>query len=114
MLSVEGSRGLAEVPKKDKSSIVNERTGGRRSRSLGAGALEGLLEANKDLHEVVKSDFKSRPLDLEGNVAKDQHIVDSQSEEVDSGEEKTREVRTCEVIIVIDCQRNKDCRSGPK
>jgi hypothetical protein len=44
VLSVQRSRGLSEVPKMEKSSIVEEETGGRISRSSGAGASEGLSE----------------------------------------------------------------------
>jgi hypothetical protein len=109
---VQGSQGLVKVPKKEKSSIVEENIGGRRSRSLGARDSKGFPEENKDLHEVVKRDFKSKPLDLEGHMEKDQQIVDSQSKEVESGEENTREVRTHEVITTVDRQRNEDHRSG--
>jgi hypothetical protein len=49
------------------------------------------VEANKDLHEVAKSDIKSRPLDMEGNMEKDHCITYSQSEEAYLGEEKTHE-----------------------
>jgi hypothetical protein len=50
-------QGLVEVPKIVKSSIIEEETGGRRSRGSGARTLRGLLRANKYLHEVTKSDF---------------------------------------------------------
>jgi hypothetical protein len=54
-LSVQRSRGLAEVPKLKKSSIVEEKTGGRQSRNSGIGNSKGSTRANKDLREVVKS-----------------------------------------------------------
>jgi hypothetical protein len=41
----------------EKSSIVEEETGGRRSRGSGVGTSEGFPEENKGLHEVTKSDF---------------------------------------------------------
>jgi hypothetical protein len=56
-ISVQSSRGLAEVSKKEKSSIVGEEIGGRSSRSLGVETSEGLLEENKGLREVAKSNF---------------------------------------------------------
>jgi hypothetical protein len=57
---------------------------GTRSSQKELGTLEVFKPSkfageNKDLREVTKSDFKSRPLDLEGHMAKDQCIVDSQS-----------------------------------
>jgi hypothetical protein len=49
-------------------------------------------EQAKDLREVMKSDFKSIPLDLEGHVEMDWCIIDLQSEEVELRGDKTREV----------------------
>jgi hypothetical protein len=69
-LSVQRILGLDEVPRMEKSSIVNVETGGRRSRGSGEGTLKGLSEANEGLHKVVGSDFKSIPLDMEEHVAK--------------------------------------------
>jgi hypothetical protein len=98
----------------EKSSIVEEKTGGRISRSSGAGTLEGLSEANKDLHEVTKRRFQSRPLDLEGHVARDQCITNSRLEKAESRGERTHEVRTRDLIIVVDHEKNEDHRYGPK
>jgi hypothetical protein len=47
VLSVQRSRGLAEVPKMEKSPIVKEETGGRRSRGSGEGTSEGLWEKTR-------------------------------------------------------------------
>jgi hypothetical protein len=47
VLSVKRSRGLSEVPKTVKSSIVEEETGGRRSRGSGARTSEGFREKIK-------------------------------------------------------------------
>jgi hypothetical protein len=44
VLSVQRSRGLAEVPKMKKLPMIKEETGGRRSRGLGEGTLKGLRE----------------------------------------------------------------------
>jgi hypothetical protein len=47
VLSVQRIRGLAEVLKMEKSSIVKEETGGRRSRGSGEGTSEGLREQTR-------------------------------------------------------------------
>jgi hypothetical protein len=92
VLSVQRIRGLVEVLKMEKSSIIKEETCGRRSRGSGGGTLEGFLEANEGLREVVGSDFKSRPLDLEGHMEKNQCITNLRPEETELGEERTPEV----------------------
>jgi hypothetical protein len=61
-------------------------------REVGRRNFRRFVEANKDLREVAKSDFKSRPLDLEGCMAKDQCIIDSRLEEAESRGDRTREV----------------------
>jgi hypothetical protein len=114
VLSVQRNLGLVEVPKTEKSPIVEEKTGGRRSRISREGASKGFLEAKKDLREVAKGDFKSKPLDLEGCLARDQHIIHSRSEKVESREERTREVQTHDSITVVDRKKNEDHRSSPK
>jgi hypothetical protein len=48
-------------------------------------------ENAKDLREVTKRDLKSRPLDMEGHVARDRCIIDSQSEEEELRGDKTHE-----------------------
>jgi hypothetical protein len=55
-LSVQRSRGLAKVPKTVKSSIIEEETGGRRSRGWEQ-ELGRFSRENKDLREVAKRDF---------------------------------------------------------
>jgi hypothetical protein len=78
--------------KTKKSSIVKEKTNDRRLRGLGGRNSESLQRENKDIREVVKSDFKSRSLDLEGHLAKDQQITDSQVRKVELGGERTRDI----------------------
>jgi hypothetical protein len=48
-------RGLSKVPKIQKSSIVEEKTGDRISRSSGEGASKGLSREKKDLREVRRA-----------------------------------------------------------
>jgi hypothetical protein len=47
VLSAQRSRGLVEVQKMEKSPIVKEETGGRRSRGSGEGTSEGLRERTR-------------------------------------------------------------------
>jgi hypothetical protein len=47
VLSAQRSRGLVEVQKMEKSPIVKEETGGRRSRGSGEGTSEGLREQTR-------------------------------------------------------------------
>jgi hypothetical protein len=62
----------------------------------------------------MKRYFKSKPLDLEGCIAKDQCIIDSQLEEAESRGDRTREFRTCDSITTIDHEKSMDYRYGPE
>jgi hypothetical protein len=108
------SRGIFEFLKMEKSPILKEETGGRRSRSLGEKYLKGLQGENKGSSRSREGRLQSRPLDMEGNMAKDQCITDSQSKEAESREDKTREVQTRDLITVIDYEKNEDRISGPE
>jgi hypothetical protein len=108
---VQRSRGLVEVPKAEKSSIVEEKTGGRRSRSSGTGTSEGLSRENKDLREVAKSGFI---LDhwIQRTHGRDPHSSGKSRREYPRG--GLTKSKLMKSITTVDRQRNVDRRSGPE
>jgi hypothetical protein len=115
VLSVQRSRGLSEVPKMEKSSIVKEETGGRRSRGSGEGTSKVCREANKDLREVMKSDFKSRTI---GSGRKHMWQRINTSLIHDQKKQSREETGLAKSELTIRSQpliarKNEDRRSGP-
>jgi hypothetical protein len=112
MPSVQRSRGFSEVLKTEKSSIVEEKTGGRISRSSRVGASVGLLGGNKSLREVAKNELNPSRWIWKGTWQGINASLIRNWEKKESRGDKTREVQNRNSIAAVDRKGGMDRRSG--